>query len=278
MKLFVKALSHLDASLWCPRNGLSGASWWVDLQLEAPQASDGMILDFGRVKPWAKQELDAGADHTLLVPLAAAGVAVTRLENQRLRVTTTQPYAMTLEGPASAFTLLPLPEITATALADWLTEQLNPRLPLAQGQLGIQLREEAISGAAFHYSHGLRLHDGNCQRIAHGHRSRLDICRNGQPAPEIARQLAARWDHAYLYDRTDLQQGDARQRVIGYQAGQGTFSISLPAQLAHELPGPTTVENLAQFLADQLSAEYPQDHWEVCLCEGINKGAVATAG
>lgn len=276
MKLFVNALTHLDASWWSASFGLTGASWLVDLELDAPQGEDGMILDFGRVKPWAKRFLDEGADHTLLLPAESPHLEFHELAGERLKVVAHQPYPMTVEGPGSAFTLLPMAEITAAALAAYLTSGLNQQLPLLSGQVSLQLREEALGDAPeIHYSHGLRLHAGNCQRIAHGHRSKLEVFCDGQPAPEAAKRLAQHWNHAYLYDQADLIAADEKATVIGYSAPQGAFQVSLPTAVVRQLPGPTTVENLAEFLFQQLQQEAPESSWQVRMYEGINKGALA---
>jgi len=276
MKLFINALSHLDASVWSPTIGLTGASWWVDLVLEAPQAEDGMILDFGLVKPWAKRFLDDGADHTLLLPTRAPGLEIIDLDEQRLKVVACEPYRMSIEGPREAFTLLPLEEITEQALAEWLTEQLNLQLPIQEGEARLVLRQEELGQAPeIHYSHGLRLHDGNCQRIAHGHRSKLEVFCDGQPAPEVAKQLADCWNHAYLYDQADFLSQEAGQVSLGYLAPQGSFQLSLPEQVVRALPGPTTVENLAAFLLQEVQQQAPACHWQVRMYEGINKGALA---
>lgn len=71
MALFVNHLTHIDVSLWCPTKGLVGCSWQVDAQLEGELGEDGMLFDFGEVKPWIKRTLDSGLDHTLLVPTRA---------------------------------------------------------------------------------------------------------------------------------------------------------------------------------------------------------------
>lgn len=295
MNLFVNAFTHLDASLWCPDHGLTGASWWVDLDLQGPQGDDGMILDFGEVKPWAKRAIDAGPDHTLLVPERAEGVTVETLPDDRLCITTQTPYAMTVTGPAQAFTLLPVARVTPEVIAQYLMADLNPKLPVP-GQLTLALRAEPIDGAELHYSHGLRLHQGNCQRIAHGHRSRLHIWRDGQEAPEVAARLAARWNHAYLYDQADCVSPSFMSTTteptttestttepttaeapisLSYTAAQGLFELTLPAHVCRMLPVQTTVENLANALVEQLHEIEPAHHWRVCLNEGIDKGACA---
>ena len=175
MTLFVNRLTHLDVSLWCPDRGLVGASWRVDVELDGELGEDGMLFDFGEVKPWIKSRLDQGPDHTLLVPTEAPGVSV-RDCPEGLCVRTETPYPMEVRGPRQAFSLLPWQRIDPAVLADRLAAELMRQPPERVSDIRLTLHEEAIEGASYTYSHGLRRHAGNCQRIAHGHRSRLHVC------------------------------------------------------------------------------------------------------
>ena len=64
----------------------------------------------------------------------------------------------------------------------------------------------ADSGAYYHYTHGLRKHLGNCQRIAHGHRSRLEIYADGQRSQLTEYQWAKRWRDIYIGTRSDINE------------------------------------------------------------------------
>lgn len=93
MALFVNQLTHIDVSLWCPQRGLVGCSWQVDALLEGALGEDGMLFDFGEVKPWIKRTLDGGLDHTLLIPTQAPGITVTECdEGLCIRTTTPTPW------------------------------------------------------------------------------------------------------------------------------------------------------------------------------------------
>lgn len=203
MTLFVNRLTQLDVSLWCPRRGLIGASWLVDAELDGELGEDGMLFDFGEVKPWIKSRLDAGADHTLLIPIRAPGLTVSDCA-EGLCVRTTQPYAMEIRAPRQAFTLLPWEAITPQRLAGHLGETLSRQPPERVEAIRLTLRDEAIDGAAYTYSHGLRRHVGNCQRIAHGHRSRLHIWQGGVRMPELEADWAERLADTYLVDAADI--------------------------------------------------------------------------
>lgn len=277
MTLFVNRLTHLDVSLWCPQRGLTGASWQVDLELDGELGEDGMLFDFGEVKPWVKQRLDAGVDHTLLVPTRAPGVEVAECQ-EGLSIRTRLPWSMEVRGPRQAFTLLPWAEISSERLAEHLAGELSRRLPPRVSALRLTLQEEAIDGAAYTYSHGLRHHAGNCQRIAHGHRSRLHIWQGGSRQPGLEAEWARRLADCYLIDRQDLAEappaGAAGPLTARYRAPQGSFVIRLPAERCRILPTPTTVEHIAAWLAEQISRE-TGEATRVQAFEGVDKGAFA---
>ncbi|MBR9773264.1 6-carboxytetrahydropterin synthase [Halomonas sp. H33-56] len=273
MALFVRRLTHLDVSLWCPDRGLIGASWLVDVELDGELGEDGMLFDFGEVKPWIKARLDGGADHTLLVPTEAPGVSVSECR-EGICVRTTTPYAMEVRGPRQAFTLLPWRRITPEAMAEHLSRQLMRQPPERVSSIELSLADESIDGAAYTYSHGLRRHAGNCQRIAHGHRSRLEIVQRGVRQPELERRYARWLDDTYLVDEHDLEQHQGDMLQCGYRSPQGLFHLRLPRERCHVLPGATTVERIAQWLAATVARDTGEDT-AVRAYEGVDKGATA---
>ena len=273
MSLFVKQLTHIDVSLWCSRRGLVGCSWQVDAVLDGELGEDGMLFDFGEVKPWIKRTLDSGLDHTLLVPTQAPGVTVTECP-EGVCVRTTIPYPMEVRGPKEAFTLLPWHAIELDSVAEHLSQQLTEQRPENVHQVTLTLSDETIDGAAYGYTHGLKRHLGNCQRIAHGHRSRLYIWQHNERQPQLEQQWAAWLDNRYLLEQADITARDSDTLTCGYRAAQGDFSITLPQTLCTVLPGPTTVENIAAWLAKEIATQRGVTT-RIQAFEGINKGAIA---
>ncbi|HSP57428.1 MAG TPA: 6-carboxytetrahydropterin synthase [Halomonas sp.] len=279
MTLFVNRLTQLDVSLWCPRRGLVGASWHVDVELDGELGEDGMLFDFGEVKPWIKSRLDAGVDHTLLVPTRAAGVELQDCR-EGLCVRASLPYAFEVHAPRQALTLLPWQEVSTERLADQLAAELMRRPPPRVSDIRLHLREESIEGPSYTYSHGLRRHAGNCQRIAHGHRSRLHIWQQGQRAPALEQHWCDWLADRYLFDRQDIiDSGDAGYRgqvACRYLSPQGSFYLSLPQARCAVLPTPTTVEQIAAWLAETITRE-TGTATRVQAFEGIDKGAIVEA-
>ncbi|MDT8878001.1 6-carboxytetrahydropterin synthase [Halomonas saccharevitans] len=279
MTLFVNRLTQLDASLWCPRRGLVGASWQVDVELDGELGEDGMLFDFGEVKPWIKGAIDGGVDHTLLVPTEAPGVTLHDCR-EGLCLRSDTPYPLEMRAPRQAMSLLPWPEITAERLADHLAGELMRRPPPRVDAVRLTLREEAIEGAAYGYSHGLKRHAGNCQRIAHGHRSRLHVWQAGQRQPALEARWADWLGERYLVDAADIVEDDESglddRLTTRYRAEQGQFFLRLPRRRCAVLPTPTTVEQIAAWLAEAIARESGRAT-RVQAFEGIDKGAIAEA-
>lgn len=277
LQLFVEHVTHIDCGVLDPERGLSGATWLVDATLTGRRDDQGMLFDFGPAKRLLKAEIDALVDHRLLVPSQAPGLVV---DGEWLQLTTHAGTTIDYAGPQSAVTLLEAPRITPAALAAWLTERLTPLMPANVERLDLRLRAEIIEGASYDYCHGLRGHDGNCQRLAHGHRSRLAIAVDGRDRPDYAAIWAQRWQGIFIGSRSDLvPSADVDRRLrFAYSAPQGDFSLALDAQRCALIDGPATVENIADHIAEALARHEPHRRFEVRAYEGVGKGAIARRG
>ncbi len=87
---------------------------------------------------------------------------------------------------------------------------------------------------------------------------------------------AERWEDIYLGTREDLIRQDENTLHFAYRARQGDFALSIPTRCCELLECDTTVEQLAQYIADDLAASHPGRDVRVRAYEGIGKGAVAS--
>lgn len=290
MQLFVKDLTVIDFSYLCPKRGMVGESWIVDVLLEGALDSQNMVLDFAKVKRTIKHTIDAVADHRLVVPTAFNG---TRWQQQGDRVWLDfegEKGSIHLACPSQAFALIPAPEITKSSVNAFLQKALREALPDNVEGITLTLRHEKLTTPYYHYSHGLRKHDGNCQRIAHGHRSPVNVFENDDAAPKWDDYWAKRWHDIYLGSEEDLVEVDSltlspQTRVddnshygFHYQAPQGDFQLAMPKACCDILPHDTTVELLADYMATTLAAKVPTSQFKVVAFEGVGKGAIAVKG
>lgn len=276
VQLFLEQLTVIDCGLLHPRRGLVGMSWIVDVRLAGTPGADGMVVDFGPAKRLIKRRIDALVDHRLLVPAQAPGLQHV-VTGARSSLVFDDAHAGRIEhrGPAASVCVIDCKEITTAAVAARLQRELAAALP-AVTHIEVELREEDIPGASYTYCHGLKRHRGNCQRIAHGHRSRLEILVDGSPSAAHAQRWARRWRDVFLGNRADLVGHGARYR-FAYQTPAGAFELELEAQRCQLLDAETTVENIAAFIAAELKRQEPAKRFTVRAYEGVNKGAVAVA-
>ena len=143
-------------------------------------------------------------------------------------------------------------------------------------ELDIQLYTEPGLENSYQYSHGLRKHDGNCQRIAHGHRSFLEIFVDGERSETWENHWFSTWSDIYLgTNRHLLNKLGEDYCEFQYFAPQGNFYLKLPQENCYLIESESTVENIAQHLAETIAKQEPGKHIEVRAYEGIGKGAIA---
>lgn len=277
--LFIDNLTVIDFAYLDHRRGLVGESWIADIVLGGELDEQGMVFDFGNVKRTIKRVIDERVDHRLVVPAGAPCLQ----RNDSPGCLTWQladGSQIRHEGPEQAVVYLDHHEVVPSAVARLLEQELKAVLPANVTAVEVTLREELIQGAYYHYVHGLKKHLGNCQRIAHGHRSPIRIDINGRRHTELEKHWAQQWQDIYVGTREDLSQSwtdsDGTDYVsFHYDAEQGEFRLDLPCQRVWLLDTDTTVELIAAYLADEIKKEHPDDEVRVKAFEGVGKGAIA---
>ena len=281
-KLFVDNLTVMDFSFLDQARGVVGESWIVDIELTGELDEQGMVFDFGHVKKQIKQFIDAQADHRLLVP-AASPACQTRIADERLLIDFELDSGAVIhhESPADAVLLLAADRIDLKQIAEDLQTQLMSILPENVESVLIKMRPEAIDGAYFHYSHGLQKHQGQCQRIAHGHRSRIEIVLDGTRSAELEAHWAERLSDTYIATESHIVDEFIHNGIehlrLAYTAAQGDFVISLPKDQVFVMPLVSTVENIAIHLAERVAGD-ASGVVLVKAFEGVGKGAYGRAG
>ncbi len=279
MKLFVENLSNVDVSFLDAKRGLVGESWLAGIMLTGSLNDQSMICDFGIVKRNAKAWFDEYIDHRLVVPTQMPGLHISTHEEL---VTVKFPHPLGGEficsAPEEAFCFIDTNVINEATVAPWLEQQLANTIPGNIEKLNVALKCELIGGAYYHYSHGLKKHDGNCQRIAHGHRSKIEIFIDGARQPELEKNWAKSWQDIYVGSTDDLHNQPTIDGIehnhYRYEAPQGKFSLTLPKRACYDIKTDTTVEQIANHIAAVLLES--GHSVTVKAFEGVGKGALAT--
>lgn len=275
MKLFVDNLTNVDFSYLHPQRGLMGESWLVQLELDGTLNEQGMICDFGIVKKEVKRWFDRWVDHALVVPTGMPRLSYSSEDGYtEIEWLYADGETFNCRSPQDAICLVGVPEITEHTLARWCQDKLLELFPDEVKGLSIKFIPEKVDGAFYHYSHGLQKHDGNCQRIAHGHRSKIEIYLNDQRDEMLEAQWAERFRDIYIGSEDHLIAQSDRYHKYAYRAPQGEFSISLPASVCYLIDTDSTVELIAEHLARQIKKNYPDQVVMVRAFEGVGKGAI----
>ncbi|MFT4995256.1 MAG: 6-pyruvoyl-tetrahydropterin synthase [Paraglaciecola sp.] len=291
MQLFVNDLTVMDFSYLCPQRGMVGESWIVDVILNGDLNEESMVLDFGKVKKQLKYLIDEYVDHKLLVPVEHH---YTQLEHdqqtERVKVDFNRPHGRSihLNCPAEAYAFVYADKVSMASVSQYLKEVIATHLPENVQSIELNLRAEVINTPYYHYTHGLKKHDGNCQRIAHGHRSKVTVFQDQQESLRWQQYWADRWCDIYVGSQEDIvessqvsfacQQTDFGEHYLfAYQSSQGWFELAIPKAESELVNTDTTVECLAQFMADEQKRFTPNSEFRVLAYEGVGKGAIAHA-
>lgn len=289
MQLFVNDLTVMDFSYLCPERGMVGESWIVDVILKGDLNEESMVLDFGKVKKELKFLIDEYVDHKLLVPVEHHYTAVNRdPKTDLVMVNFARPAKeIVLCCPPEAYAFVYSDSVTMASVSQYLKEVIATHLPENVNDIQLMLRAEVIDGAFYHYTHGLKKHDGNCQRIAHGHRSKILIKLDERFSEKWQRYWANRWADIYVGTREDLVEitdmHNSVQQVtqaeshycFAYESSQGAFQLVIPISETEIVDTDSTVECLADYLVSEQLKLTPDRNIEVIAFEGVGKGAIA---
>ena len=280
-RLFVDNLTVIDFSYLDTKRGVVGESWIVDIELAGDLDDQGMVFDFGHVKKQIKQFIDAEIDHRLLVPTNSPGCKTDYLNNQlAVEFALEAGELITHQSPKDAVLLIKATSIDSKNIAIDLQKRIKAFLPDNVTDVLVTLRNEDIREAFYHYTHGLQKHLGQCQRIAHGHRSRIEIKVNGERDAQLEAQWAERLRDSYIATESHIvnqcEVNDIPHISMAYTAQQGDFAITLPSAKIFTMPTESTVENIANYLAHTISNEDKVDV-RVKAYEGPDKGAFGEA-
>jgi 6-pyruvoyl-tetrahydropterin synthase len=273
--LFVNNLTVIDFSYVDAHRGLVGESLIVDVELFGELNQQGMIFDFGHVKKSLKKAIDSNCDHTLWLPLKMESLVKQQQEQATIVSWNTEDKSnYRHESPACALFEIPSEKFDLVVAQSLIEKICLEACPDNVSDIKINLRYEAISSDYYHYSHGLKLHDGDCQRIAHGHRSRIEIFNGTARDVEAEKYWCERLKDGYLGNIEDIVISDESQTTFEYTAPQGRFKLSLPTKQVTLMDRDTTVENIAQFIANESKHIFGRT-LVIRAFEGVEKGACA---
>ena len=283
MILFVNSLTVIDFSYLCNKRGAVGESWIVDLTLHGKLNEESMVLDFGLVKKQIKGIIDECIDHRLAIPTGLNGTVSEFDEHKTLDCTFGENNHLAMSAPHQAYCMINANEVTVESVTEFLIATILPKLPDNIEKIELSLKPEHSQSFYYHYSHGLKKHDGNCQRIIHGHRSQIGISLDGISMPRLQKEWSQKWEDIYLassedqINAPDLKYITAKADDVcfAYTSAQGYFEMAISESRCDILPVDTTVECIAEHVAGQIKAQYPEKAVKVTAYEGVGKGSIS---
>lgn len=275
MYLFVDQLTNVDFSYLDVERGIVGETWLANFGLGGSLDQTGMICDFGAVKSQFRHWLDENLDHRLVVPVNSPALSYSIANGQINLEWQSQKGVIEMSAPTQAVALIPAETITPEACARWVIDAVTDLMPAQVSKIDLEFTTEAITGSFYHYTHGLKKHHGNCQRIAHGHRSTIALWRDGTRASDLEQQWCDQWCDIYVASMEDIQEQSESHILFGYNAPQGDFTLKLPRALCYLIETETTVENIAMHIHSMIKQRHPNNHIKVKAYEGFGKGAIA---
>jgi 6-pyruvoyl-tetrahydropterin synthase len=271
--LFYKHLTALDFAYWDQSNGPMGESYWVNVELSGQTDHEGVIFDFSLAKKAIKDIVDRFVDHCLVVP----SHLVEKLGSRYLLKQQNFFY----EAPSEAFALIEENTYSPEALEAHIAHLILTHMPKNIVGVKVILEREYLpsESLSFQYTHGLKMHYGNCQRLLHGHRNTLEIWVNEVKRPDIEKTLISNhWNESvhFVLDK-NIVNNTGSEIEVAYTSSQGLFTATIPSSQAFILPHETTIELLSDYFASMVVDLFckPNDVVKVIAYEGMAKGAIS---
>ncbi|WP_440904568.1 6-carboxytetrahydropterin synthase [Catenovulum sp. SX2] len=290
MHLFVNDLTVIDFSYLDAKRGIVGESWIVDVALIGNLNDQNMVLDFGVVKSQIKRIIDREFDHKLHIAEDSSALVskkITEDDNLDVVYKTQDLELIYMSAPPSAYCFVQDQSISIDSVKPLIRATIMRHMPENVKDIEITLRPENIAQEYYHYSHGLKKHDGNCQRIVHGHRSKVTVMVDGAENRDWQLYWAKRWKDIYIGSEEDMDLGLLEQFcqqhdlladnyfAFSYAASQGEFKLVCPKSCADVIDRDSTVECLAEFMLEVMQAQQPEQNIRVLAYEGVSKGAIS---
>ncbi|MGZ6290543.1 MAG: 6-carboxytetrahydropterin synthase [Bdellovibrionota bacterium] len=282
--LFLRDFTVLDFAFLDAQDGLQGESFYVSVELSGTLDRSGFIFDFGPAKKLLKKLVDDSFDHKLVIPSRMPSLQ----KGTEGWILKTPEETFEYSTPEAGWVLLGGARVTKEALAAELASLARAALPTNVEGVRFELREDTRfeKDANFRYTHGLRYHEGNCQRLFHGHRNPIEVFVAGKREEKWEAFLAEQWEGAHFTsaptlvnrDALDLQLGVRAPKHTGtaeisYGAPQGNFSAKIPAARVVLLENEPSIENIAKLGHDLVRGKGVSGELCVRAYEGLNKGA-----
>lgn len=294
--IFLHDVTKLDCALFDPSKGVYGQTYKVDVTVTGPLGPNGFVFDFSNLKKLVRVTLKASLDHTLIIPINSQSVQFKGMDRgecwrmkSRALGKTGHEHEWEYRSPSGSVFPSRCVALNRQALEQECARSLRHRLPQEILNVAVSLREEELepTEAAFRYTHGIAGHEGLCQRLFHGHRSRIQIFVGDERRPDLEHYVARDVLGSHVHIATPSQfktgmiepgtRGKSKDPVtLAYEGSRGSYEATLPGDRVFCVTGETSIECITQEIAGLVKREEPSgDRVKVICFEGADKGAIA---
>ncbi len=289
--LFYENITNLDYACLDDQKGVMGNTLKVHLEMTGERDSNGVISDFSEVKKRVKGIIDNLTDHKLII---SEGIAEKTGNDFYIKHQFNNDFVLEYRCPEEAVCEIPYAVVNDENLGKFIQGELEKEM--GENIVGISLileeEENQNDSVWFHYTHGLKNHYGNCQRLLHGHRNTVRIFENDKRRCDLEKYLAMEKFsgsvHFAFYE--NLVNAKEVMKSVGasgcckdidvvhlrYRGSQGRFELKIPGELVYLVFEETSIENLSVFFHGLLNDKLDKkDQVIVQAFEGIGKGAIS---
>lgn len=285
--LFIKDIDRLDCAVFDPSIGVVGQSWYVDVEVTGQLDENGFVYDFSYLKKLVKSALKSSLDHALIIPVQSTHVNFQETSSGELWHLKAKTRLTGLDSdwtykcPKGAVYPIRAVKISKEIIEQECARLIRHRLDETIRKVAVTFRAEAGQGADsfFRYTHGITGHQGMCQRLFHGHRSRIEVYVSGDRRRDLEQFLAhdLLGSSVHIASRSQLiSEGDIRDGVVSlaYDGTLGRYEARLPANRVFIVDQQTSIERITQQLAEIVAKKVRETEKVKVVCyEGIDKGA-----
>ena len=293
--LFIKDVDRLDCATFDPSVGITGKSWYVDVQVTGALDDNGFVYDFSLLKKLVKKILKETVDHALLLPIKSSAVEFEKINDMEKWTLNTKAKMSgskvnwTYECPKGAVYPIRSLRVTREIIEQECTKLVRHRLPGTIQKVEVKLRKELgdSNSSFFRYTHGISGHEGLCQRLFHGHRSLVEVFVADEKRTDLERYVAhdlfGSIVHIASVDQVEsgvfepgMKYNKDEAVSLSYTGSFGSYSAKIPLNRVFFIKGFTSIEAITNEVALHLKEKFKiQGPVEVRCYEGIDKGAIA---
>ncbi|SME87723.1 6-carboxytetrahydropterin synthase [Pseudobacteriovorax antillogorgiicola] len=292
--LFIKDVDRIDCATFDPSVGVTGKSWYVDVEVGGALDDNGFVYDFSLLKKLVKKILKETVDHALLIPIKSSSVEFESAgDNERWTLSAKTKLignnsTWTYECPKGSVYPVRSLKITRNIIEQECTKLVRHRLPNTIQKVAVKLRKEEgdAHSTFFRYTHGITGHEGLCQRLFHGHRSRVEVFVADERRTDLERYVAhdlfGSIVHIASVDQVTSGVYEPGMRMnrdesvsLAYTGSLGTYKAEIPLSRTFFVKSFTSIESITTEVAMHLKERFHiQAPVRVHCYEGIDKGAI----